>query len=160
MNCAGVHSSTKTRSVLVSDQAPVSAGEAYRSTCSQRSFKPVKQPQNLATDPAVKNYAAAATEALSPRCKPRGKTAHTMAKMLRRQPSFLEWASFDAHPLFVATCDNVPAPKLELLLIIAKDECGQVGGLNCFLRYLQTKHWCKARWFGLRSMECFAHAAG
>jgi hypothetical protein len=75
-----------------------------------------------------------------------------MAKMLRRQPSFLEWASFDAHPLFVATCDNVPAPKLELLLIIAKDECGQVGGLNCFLRYLQTKHWCKGRWFGLRSM--------
>ncbi|KAH8626922.1 hypothetical protein IG631_18940 [Alternaria alternata] len=58
-----VCSNTENRSLLVSDQAPVSAGEASRATCSQRSFKPVKQPQNLATDPAVKSYAAAATEA-------------------------------------------------------------------------------------------------
>jgi hypothetical protein len=33
--------------------------------------------------------------------------------MLRRQPSVLQWASFNTHPLCIETCDNVPAPPLE-----------------------------------------------
>jgi len=58
-----MRSNTENRSVLVSDQAPQALAKLPRETCSQRSFEPVKQPQNLATDPAATSCAAAAAEA-------------------------------------------------------------------------------------------------
>ena len=72
--------------------------------------------------------------------------------MLRRQPSALEWASFNTHPLFMDVRDNVPTPRLQLLLVIGQYASGQTVGLDCFWCYVRTKHWCKARWCGLRSL--------